>query len=37
LRAEEHTTLENSYFSRPIPLRVILLMALAIHGPLLAM
>jgi hypothetical protein len=29
--------LETSYFSRPIPLRVILLMALAIHGPLLAM
>ncbi len=37
MRAEEHTTLETSYFSRPIPLRVILLMALAIHGPLLAM
>jgi len=28
---------ETSYFSRPIPLRVILLLALAIHGPLLAM
>ncbi len=37
MRAEEHTTLETSYFSRPIPLRMILLMALAIHGPLLAM
>ncbi len=37
MRAEENTTLETSYFSRPIPLRVILLMALAIHGPLLAM
>jgi hypothetical protein len=29
--------LETSYFSRPISLRMILLMALAIHGPLLAM
>ena len=29
--------METSYFSRPIPLRFILLMALAIHGPLLAM
>ena len=29
--------METSYFSRPIPLRVILLLALAIHGPLLAM
>jgi hypothetical protein len=29
--------LENGYFSRPIPLRVILLTALAVHGPLLAM
>jgi len=28
---------ETSYFSRPIPLRFILLMTLAIHGPLLAM
>jgi hypothetical protein len=28
---------ETSYFSRPIPLRVILLLTLAIHGPLLAM
>jgi hypothetical protein len=28
---------ETSYWSRPIPLRVILLLALAIHGPLLAM
>jgi len=31
------TTVETSYFSRPIPLRFILLMVLAIHGPLLAM
>ncbi|HEY7353341.1 MAG TPA: 6-pyruvoyl-tetrahydropterin synthase-related protein [Terriglobales bacterium] len=29
--------MEKSYFSRPIPLRVILLLALVIHGPLLAM
>ncbi|HEX3104174.1 MAG TPA: 6-pyruvoyl-tetrahydropterin synthase-related protein [Terriglobales bacterium] len=29
--------MQNSYFSRPIPLRVILLLTLAIHGPLLAM
>ena len=29
--------METSYFSRPIPLRFTLLMALAIHGPLLAM
>lgn len=29
--------METSYWSRPIPLRVILLLALAIHGPLLAM
>jgi hypothetical protein len=28
---------EKSYFSRPIPLRLTLLLALAIHGPLLAM
>jgi hypothetical protein len=28
---------ETSYFSRPIPLRLTLLLALAIHGPLLAM
>jgi 6-pyruvoyl-tetrahydropterin synthase related domain len=37
LRAEDKTTVETSYFSRPIPLRFILLMTLAIHGPLLAM
>lgn len=37
MRAEENTTLQTSYFSRPIPLRVILLLTLAIHGPLLAM
>lgn len=29
--------METSYFSRPIPLRLILLLALAVHGPLLAM
>lgn len=29
--------MESSYFSRPIPLRLIVLLALAIHGPLLAM
>ncbi len=29
--------METSYFSRPIPLRLIVLLALAIHGPLLAM
>jgi hypothetical protein len=28
---------DTSYFSRPIPLRFIVLLALAIHGPLLAM
>jgi hypothetical protein len=28
---------ETSYFSRPIPLRLIVLLTLAIHGPLLAM
>jgi hypothetical protein len=28
---------ETSYFSRPIPLRFIVLLALAIHGPLLAL
>jgi 6-pyruvoyl-tetrahydropterin synthase related domain len=28
---------ETSYFSRPIPLRLTLLLALAIHGPLLAL
>jgi hypothetical protein len=28
---------ETSYFSRPIPLRLILLLTLAIHGPLLAL
>jgi len=28
---------ETSYFSRPIPLRFIILVALAIHGPLLAL
>ena len=29
--------MHTSYFSRPIPLRLILLLALAVHGPLLAM
>ena len=29
--------METSYFSRPIPLRFIVLLALAIHGPLLAL
>lgn len=29
--------MDTSYFSRPIPMRFILLLALAIHGPLLAM
>ena len=29
--------METSYFSRPIPLRLIVLLALAIHGPLLAL
>ncbi|HTM36333.1 MAG TPA: hypothetical protein VL156_06270 [Terriglobales bacterium] len=29
--------METSYFSRPIPLRFIILVALAIHGPLLAL
>jgi hypothetical protein len=30
-------TVETSYLSRPIPLRFVVLLALAIHGPLLAM
>lgn len=30
-------TVETSYFSRPIPLRFIVLLALALHGPFLAM
>lgn len=29
--------METSYFSRPIPLRLILLLTLAVHGPLLAL
>ena len=33
----EDTTVHTSYFPRPIPLRLILLLALAVHGPLLAM
>jgi hypothetical protein len=32
-----HRTVETSFFSRPIPLRLTLLLALAIHGPLLAL
>lgn len=34
---EEAITVETSYLARPIPLRFIVLLALAIHGPLLAM
>jgi len=34
---EDNRTVETSYFSRPIPLRFILLLALAVHGPLLAL
>src|SRR6266516_2353992 len=37
LMGREDTTVHTSYFSRPIPLRLILLLALAVHGPLLAM
>jgi hypothetical protein len=33
----ENRSVETSYFSRPIPLRFILLLALAVHGPLLAL
>ena len=33
----EHRTVETSFFSRPIPLRFILLLTLAVHGPLLAL
>jgi len=33
----KNITVETSFFSRPIPLRFILLLALAIHGPLLAL
>ena len=29
--------MQTSYFSRPIPLRLIVLLSLAIHGPLLAL
>jgi len=36
-RGGKQTTVDTSYFSRPIPMRFILLLALAIHGPLLAM
>jgi hypothetical protein len=34
---EENRTVETSFFSRPIPMRFILLLALAVHGPLLAL
>ena len=37
LGEDKRTTVETSYLSRPIPLRFIVLLALAIHGPLLAM
>src|SRR5436309_8086946 len=37
LMGREDTTVHTSYFSRPIPLRFILLLALAVHGPLLAL
>jgi hypothetical protein len=37
LMGREETTVHTSYFSRPIPLRVIVLITLAIHGPLLAL
>src|SRR5262250_1259749 len=37
LMGREGTTVQTSFFSRPIPLRVILLVTLAIHGPLLAL
>src|SRR6267154_4761821 len=36
-RGGKNITVETSYWSRPISLRVIVLLALAIHGPLLAM
>src|SRR5689334_9436602 len=34
---EENRTVDTSFFSRPIPMRFILLLALAVHGPLLAL
>ena len=37
LMGREGTTVQTSFFSRPIPLRVILFVTLAIHGPLLAL
>ena len=33
----KNATVETSYFSRPIPLRFLVLLALAIHGPLLGL
>src|SRR5262250_1440018 len=37
LMGREGTTVHMSFFSRPIPLRIILFVTLAIHGPLLAL
>jgi hypothetical protein len=37
LMGREGTTVQTSFFSRPISLRVILFVTLAIHGPLLAL
>jgi hypothetical protein len=37
LMGREGTTVQTSFFSHPIPLRVILFVTLAIHGPLLAL
>src|SRR5690242_4281575 len=37
LMGREGTLVNSTYFSRPIPLRLILLLTLAVHGPLLAM
>jgi hypothetical protein len=37
LMGREGITVPSSFFSRPIPLRVILFVTLAIHGPLLAL
>src|SRR5215467_13653536 len=37
LMGRDGTTVQTSFFSRPIPLRVILFVTLAIHGPLLAL
>jgi hypothetical protein len=37
LMGREDTIVHTSFFSRPIPLRLILLLTLAVHGPLLAL